>query len=80
MDKQVIWECSLPMKKGQFDNDYIFYNDGTIEHYYDCSVKKFNIKEEIQYQDISERDRIAILDKIGECPVEWKNKIMDLLG
>jgi hypothetical protein len=43
-------------------------------------VKKINIREEIQSQDISERDRIAILDKIGECPVEWKNKIMDLLG
>lgn len=74
-----IWLCELPMKKGQWDNNYRFYEDGTIEHEYDLSVKKYNLVSKIQSSEIEERDRIAILAKINECPAEWQTFVSELL-
>ena len=74
-----IWLCELPMKKGQCDNNYRFYEDGTIEHEYDLSVKKYNLVSKIQSSEIEERDRIAILAKINECPAEWQTFVSELL-
>jgi hypothetical protein len=67
------------MKKGQWDNDYRFYDDGTIEHEYDTSVKKYNLVSKISPSDIDERDRVAILAKIDECPEEWRTFVRNLL-
>ncbi len=61
--RQEIWRCSLLTKKGQWDNDYVFYNDRTIVHEYDLSVKKFNLKEDIMPADIPEKDMLTILTR-----------------
>ena len=76
---ECIWKCILPMKKGIFDNDYYFYDDGSIMHCYDKSIKKYNIEEFILPVEITERDRQAILDKINECPDQWQDFIKNLL-
>lgn len=68
------------MKKGQWDNDYVFYSDGTIIHEYDVSMKKYNIKKDILPADISEGDRRAILSKVdNECPQEYIEKVKKIL-
>ncbi len=78
--RQEIWRCSLPTKKGQWDNDYVFYNDRTIVYEYDLSVKKFNLKEDIMPADIPEEDKMAILNKVdSECPREYVDMVKDLL-
>ena len=74
-----IWLCKLPMKKGQWDNDYRFYEDGTIEHEYDLSVTKYNLVSKISPSDIDERDRSAILERIDDCPKEWQAFVVNLL-
>ncbi len=76
----IIWTCFLPMKKGTWDNDYVFYSDGTIIHKYDVSMKKYNIKKDILPADISEDDRRAILSKVdNECPQEYIEKVKKIL-
>lgn len=78
--RQEIWRCLLPTKKGQWDNDYVFYNDRTIVHEYDLSVKKFNLKEDIMPADIPEKDMLTILNKVdSECPREYVDMVKDLL-
>ena len=67
------------MKKGQWDNDYRFYEDGTIEHEYDLSVTKYNLVSKISPSDIDERDRSAILERIDGCPKEWQAFVVNLL-
>lgn len=74
-----IWICNLPMKKGQWDNDYHFYDDGSIMHFYDISVKKYNIKEKIEPTDIPELDKAAIIERINECPKEWQEFVLNVL-
>lgn len=75
----MIWKCELPMKRGQFDNNYCFYADGTIIHEYDKSVKKFNLSEQIQPSDIPLTDKQHILNRIAECPKEWQDVILHAL-
>lgn len=74
-----IWLCKLPMKKGQWDNDYRFYDDGTIEHEYDLSVKKYNLISKILPSTIEEQDKKAILERINECPKDWQPFVLKLL-
>ncbi len=74
-----IWLCELPMKKGQWDNHYRFYDDGTIEHEYDLSVRKYNLSTKIQPSEIEDRDRVAILAIIDDCPKEWQAFVINLL-
>lgn len=74
-----IWLCELPMKKGQWGNNYRFYDDGTIVHEYDLSVKKYNLVSKIQPSEIEDRDKMAILERINECPTEWQTFITNLL-
>ena len=69
----------LPMKKEQWDNDYSFYDDGSVEHFYDLSVKKYNIKKKIAPAEIPEDDKIAIIERIKECPKEWQEFVLNVL-
>ena len=75
-----IWLCELPMKNGQWDNHYRFYDDGTIEHEYDLSVKKYNLVSKIQPSEIEDRDKVAIMERINECPTVWQTFITRLLN
>lgn len=56
------------MKKGMYDNDYYFYEDGTILHFYDCSMNKLNIEEYVQPCNLSDFEKEKILSKCkSEC-------------
>ena len=74
-----IWLCQLPQKRGLWNNNYRFYDDGTIEHEFDLSVKKYNLVSKIQPSEIEDRDKVAILERINECPIEWQSFVSDLL-
>lgn len=75
MDK-VIWSYSFPMKKGMFDNDYVFYDDGRIKHCYDKSNSKFNIEEFVTADRIPLGERYAML---ANSPETLKDFIKDTL-
>ena len=74
-----IWLCELPRRNGLWDNDYRFYDDGTIQHEYDLSVKKLNLVTKVLPTDIDEHDRIAIIERINECPETWRTFVQNLL-
>lgn len=77
MDNKYFWGYSFPMKKGNLDNEYYFYEDGRILHCYDRTQNKLNIEEYVKIQDISESERKIILEK---CPEKHINKIKKILG
>ena len=77
--KKCIWYCCLPMKRGQWDNNYKFYDDGTIEHEYDVSVNKYNLVSTILPSEINTQDKNAILKDISKCPIDWRAFVTNLL-
>lgn len=78
-NKKLLWLCSLPMKKGILDNDYAFYEDGTIIHEYDTSMyrsKDMNIETEVSADSIQDDIKLKIMER---CPEELKEKISNIL-
>ncbi len=61
--------------KGQLDNDYTFYKDGSVEHFYDQSAFKLNQKNTMQVSNIDENLRAKILQK---CPSDALSEIQEL--
>lgn len=79
MISNVIW-CYQSMKKDQFDNDYNFLEDGRIEHCYDLSVKKYNLKKFVKPEDISDSEKKKIMDKCrAECSEAIVKKVSNIL-
>ena len=52
-NKKEIW-AYLSMKKGMYDNDYYFYDDGTILHHYDRTMTKLNLESYVLPSSISD--------------------------
>ena len=73
MPKEIV---TISVPKGQFDNDYTFYEDGKIHHVYDQSIYKTNLEAWITARDIAALDREKILK---ECPSEHRAKIAAIL-
>lgn len=71
-----IWRYSFPMKKGMWDNDYVFYRDGRIMHCYDKNISKFNIEEFVSAEQISLEERNIML---SNAPETLKGIITDIL-
>lgn len=71
--KELIWTY-LSMKKGVYDNDYYFYNDGTILHHYDQTMSKLDLEEIIYPSDISDFQKEKIIKK---CKEECTNEIIE---
>ena len=77
--KKLLWRCSLPMKKGVLDNDYAFYEDGTIVYEYDKSIyrlKDINLEKQVSANFIQDDIKEKI---IKQCPEELKNRIASML-
>ena len=72
----VIWRYSFPMKKGMFDNDYVFYSDGRIMHCYDKNISKYNIEEFVSAEQIPLEERKVMLEN---APKTLKNVIKSIL-
>ena len=76
MDNSYFWRYYFPMKKGEFDNEYYFYENGQILHIYDKSKTKPNIEEFVSALNIPERER---QEMINACPDEFKEQIIAML-
>ena len=68
-NKKLIW-AYLSMKKGTYDNDYYFYEDGTIFHHYDRTITKLGIEENVLPSDISDFEKEKIISK-------WEKEVTD---
>lgn len=64
------------MKKGMFDNDYVFYSDGRIMHCYDKNISKYNIEEFVSAEQIPLEARKMMLEN---APEALKNFIKNIL-
>lgn len=67
------------MRKGDLDDDYIFYEDGTIVHHYDKSRYPggYNLEEEITPTQISDSKKSEIL---AECPEDKQEAVAKILN
>lgn len=77
MDKNYVWSYSFPMKKGDKDNDYYFYEDGRILHFYDINQNKYNIEEYVKASDISNKEKEIMTEA---CPEEFRELILKCLN
>ena len=76
MDNNFIWSYFFPMKKGIFDDDYYFYEDGRILHSYDRTQQKLNIEEYVTADSISIEKRMEMLES---CPPDKYNIVKSIL-
>lgn len=78
-NKNQIW-VYLSMKKGIYDNDYYFYEDGTILHRYDRSMKDYNLESYVSPASISDSDKEKIMAQcLSECSKDIVEKIKCIL-
>lgn len=68
--------CTISIGDGWLDNDYTFYDDGKIKHYYDQHPTKHSITDWITPSQISDHKKKKILDN---CSVETKSIIEKIL-
>lgn len=79
-NKKQIW-AYLSMKKGTYDDDYYFYEDGTILHHYDRSINNYNLESYVSPASISDSDKEKIVAQCtSECPKAVVEKIKEILG
>ena len=68
------------MKKQNLDNDYYFFDDGTILHHYDKTMTKQDFEEYVLPTEISTHEKELILTKCkDDCSNEIFNQIKLIL-
>lgn len=67
--------CTVDISKNGLDDQYTFYDDGKVIHVYDRNNYKFDIKEDITIEDISEIRKERILEA---CKPEYLPRIKAL--
>lgn len=77
MENNYFWAYYFPMKKGEFDNEYYFYENGQILHLYDKNKTKVNIEEFVSAANIPEYERKQM---IIDCPDKFKDRIIKMLS
>lgn len=76
----MIWSYVSMVRQG-LDDDYYFYEDGTIIHHYDRTIQKTDIEECILPSEISDYTKGKILSKCKkECCQDVINQIQNILG
>ena len=79
MDMNYIWAFHT-MRKGMYDNDYYFYEDGTILRHYDRTMNNLDIEVYVSPSDIADSDKEKIISKCEEeCSEEIVNQIKAIL-
>lgn len=56
--------CKVDIREGMFDNDFTFYNDGRIKHYYDKNYFNYDNTAWVSHDQIRESEKKKILDKL----------------
>lgn len=64
--------CIISIGDGWLDDDYTFYDDGKIRHFYDQHPTKNSITKWLKPDEINEEQKKQILAK---CPSEYKFQI-----
>lgn len=64
------------MRRGIFDDDYYFFEDGRILHSYDKTLSKLNIEEFVSADSIPLDKRETIL---SSCPADKYEVIKSIL-
>ena len=78
-NKKLIW-AYLSMKKGTYDNDYYFYEDGSVLHHFDRTIGKLDIEEYINPSNIPDIEKEKILSNCElECEPDVITKIRTIL-
>lgn len=68
------------MKGPNLDNDYFFFEDGTILHHYDRTISKRDFEEYVLPTDISDYQKEKILTQCKvECHYELYERIKLIL-
>ena len=73
MNKEI---CTIFIGNGVLDDDYTFYEDGTIKRFYDQNQFKYNLEEWVTPDQISDHKKQKLLDK---CEVAHKEQIQKIL-
>lgn len=68
--------CSISIGKGILDDDYTFYEDGTIKRFYDQNQFKFNLEEWVTHEQIGDHIKQKLLDKCEELHKEQVRTIL----
>ena len=80
-NKKLIWAFHS-MKKGIYDNDYYFYDDGSILHHYDRTLSKLDIEEYVSASEIPDSEKEKIISRCEEeCSlglVNWVKTILQM--
>ena len=69
--------CTISIGNGWLDDDYTFYKDGRIEHYYDQHPTKHSITDWINAENLNENRKNKILEKCSEA---CKSQVEEILG
>ena len=78
-NKKQIW-AYLSMKKGMYDNDYYFFDDGTILHHYDRSLTKLNLESYVLPYSLSDSEKERIISKCeSECSEDIVKQVKSTL-
>lgn len=70
-NKNLIW-AYRSTRRQNLDNDYYFYEDGTILHHYDCTMAKCDIEEYVLPSEISDFEKVKILER---CKMECNEDV-----
>lgn len=78
--KKLIWAYYSTVRQN-LDNDYYFYEDGTILHHYDRTMTKWDIEEYVLPANITDNDKQKIMAKCKlECSEDIVEKIKMILS
>jgi len=73
MSKEI---CTISIGNGWLDNDFTFYEDGSVKHHYDEHPTKPDITRKLKASKLTELTKTKILNN---CPEEHKSKIESIL-
>ena len=68
--------CTIYLGSSMLDDDYTFYEDGRVKHYYDQNEWSLNNEEWIDPSKITDSIKQKLLEK---CPEESKEEVKNLL-
>jgi hypothetical protein len=68
--------CTIYLGSSMLDDEYTFYKDGKVKHYYDRNAYSLNNEEWLNLSEITD----SIKKKLFEnCPEESKEEVKKLL-
>jgi hypothetical protein len=69
--------CTIYLGSSMLDDDYTFYEDGKVKHYYDRNAWSLNNEEWLDPSKITDSIKHKLLEK---CPEESKEEVKKFLN